>query len=958
LAIQWYLNELDAIQEDTREGQELMKRSLFILFLTFLITPFVFYGAFRAVTGSKNDVADWLPASYEETKTLGWFREHFVADQFIIISWEGCELGDKDQVAVKDDPRINKLADALRKQTLKPADGSPEFNCFKQITTARGVLNELTAPPTELKYAEAVKRLQGSLIGPDGKQTCLIATLSDKANKQLRFIVGRPIERKLTLKKKIITPLFLALAEAGITKEEVRLGGPPIDNVAIDEEGEKTLLQLALLSGGFGLGLTWWSLRSIRMTFVVFGCGVLCAVMSLATVWLAGSSMDAILMSMPALIYVLAVSGAIHVLNYYREAIMDHGFEGAVQRARVHAFKPAFLCSITTGIGLASLGLSDIIPIGKFGIFSAISMFSMLIVLFVVLPAILELWPWYPKELFADKAKLAEAKKQKKVAPTNQKVTWRNWALATQRHHLVVMFGCFAVIGVLCLGLPRVTTTIDLLKLFSNDARILQDYRWFEESLGRLVPMELVVRFPTSARQEELPPGSQPGQKLKTLSFLERLETVGRLQAAIQKRLGSEGEDLVGATMSAVTFAPDLGSGANGFLNNTIRYVVSEEMAEHRAQLERSGYLAMDKKTNEELWRISVRVAAFHDFDHGELVGHLKAAIDPVLATQQASLVAVKSLVAQSGELPAGSRVLIWSNEAQRQQAADLAGTLQKKRIKVERLEKPFEMVTAKQAEILKKYDGVIVSDDVDTTAQIQLTRAGVNVLGHLRSTYNMAADRNSVGDVVFTGVVPIVYKAQQALLDSLVQSTWWSFATITPLIMFICRGVFAGAVAMLPNVLPILVVFGGMGWLGIPVDIGSMMAASIALGVAVDDTIHYLTWFREDLEVLRDRDQAVISAYTRCATPTLQAALVNGLGLSVFAVSSFTPTARFGWLMLTILVAGVVAELVMLPSLLFSPLGRAFVEPDKRKRWIPRLHWGSRAKTAAPPLAGQTVES
>jgi predicted RND superfamily exporter protein len=155
-----------------------------------------------------------------------------------------------------------------------------------------------------------------------------------------------------------------------------------------------------------------------------------------------------------------------------------------------------------------------------------------------------------------------------------------------------------------------------------------------------------------------------------------------------------------------------------------------------------------------------------------------------------------------------------------------------------------------------------------------------------------------------------------------------------------------------------VLVVFGGMGWLDIYVDIGSMMAASIALGVAVDDTIHYLAWFREDLEKTQDRKQATVLAYSRCATPTLQAALVNGLGLSVFAVSSFTPTSRFGWLMLTILVAGVVAELIMLPSLLFSPLGKAFELPTKRKRWIPKLHWGRQTKNQpTATLVGQTAE-
>jgi predicted RND superfamily exporter protein len=105
-------------------------------------------------------------------------------------------------------------------------------------------------------------------------------------------------------------------------------------------------------------------------------------------------------------------------------------------------------------------------------------------------------------------------------------------------------------------------------------------------------------------------------------------------------------------------------------------------------------------------------------------------------------------------------------------------------------------------------------------------------------------------------------------------------------------------------------------------------MAASIALGVAVDDTIHYLTWYREGLNTLRDRHKAIDYAYRRCAAPTLQAALISGLGLAVFTLSTFTPTQRMGWLMMTILIAGVVAELVMMPAILAGPLGKAFKVP------------------------------
>jgi predicted RND superfamily exporter protein len=181
----------------------------------------------------------------------------------------------------------------------------------------------------------------------------------------------------------------------------------------------------------------------------------------------------------------------------------------------------------------------------------------------------------------------------------------------------------------------------------------------------------------------------------------------------------------------------------------------------------------------------------------------------------------------------------------------------------------------------------------------------------------------------VYTGIVPIVYKAQRMLLQSLIESTFWSIITITPLLMWIARSMSAGIVSMLPNVLPILMVFGGMGWLGIDVDVGSMMTA--ALGVAVDDTQHYLNWFREELDRLGDRKKAILAAYKHCATPTIQAAVISGLGLSVFATSTFAPTQRFGMLMLVILWLGVVAELIYFPALLAGPLGSVF-KPRKKK--------------------------
>jgi predicted RND superfamily exporter protein len=212
---------------------------------------------------------------------------------------------------------------------------------------------------------------------------------------------------------------------------------------------------------------------------------------------------------------------------------------------------------------------------------------------------------------------------------------------------------------------------------------------------------------------------------------------------------------------------------------------------------------------------------------------------------------------------------------------------------------------------------------------------------------------------VVYTGVVPLVYKAQRSLLDSLIWSTFWSFVTITPLMMFLSRNIIAGIVVMLPNILPVVMIFGGMGLLNIDVDVGSMMTASIALGVAVDDTIHFLTWYRKDFEQFGDRNRAILAAYGRCALPTMQAAIISGVGLSVFALSTFTPSQRFGYLMLAILFAGVVAELIMMPALLAGPLGR-FCNPRVSDKRSPvggsapaGKHSGSKPAADAEPPAG-----
>ncbi len=824
-----------------------------ILVVIGLLTPLIMYSAFRTVRSNSNRVQDWLPKSYVETGDLAYFREHFLGDQFVLISWDGCKLGGNpaDPHAERDDPRIERLAQALAPEGGHPADSMLHY--FKGVTTGRQMVDQLTNPPLSLPYAEAIKRLQGLVIGPDGRQTCVLVSLTDDASTHFRELIGRG-DTKLIKSRNKLGVLFEVLAACGIEKDSVHLGGPPVDNVSIDEEGERTLVRLALLSGAFGLFLSWWSLRSVKLTLIVFACGLLSAGLGLAAVHWTGQTADAVLMSMPSMIYVLAISGAVHLINYYREQVNNRGVEGAAGRALRMGWWPTCLCSVTTAFGLLALLASDLVPIRKFGGYSALGIMLALTVLFVYLPAALEVWPikrWVPPEGEQPPPSPEMAEETSSGAVDLHGALdrfWQRFGRFVIRWNGWVTSACLVLSVVFAVGAFRIRTSIDLLELFDSDARILQDYRWLEENVGRLVPMEIVIKFREGARVRD--DRQRPDDP--RYSLVERMAIVSQVQSVLEQRFGERGENIIGPSLSAVTFVPPLPKQKTG-VSSVVRTTVTNKLLQQSYDdLVATGYLRVDPVDNTELWRISVRVAAFQKVDYGAFADEVRALVEP-LAHQYS---------------------------------------------------KPW------------------------------------------------ASTRTSMVSAMFTGVVPIVYKAQRALLTSLVESTVWSFLTITPLLMFVCRGLAAGIVAMLPNVLPILVVFGGMGWLDYPVTIGSMMAASIALGVAVDDTIHYLTWFREDLLRGSTRKISILVAYRRCGTPTLQAALINGLGLSVFAVSTFTPTREFGLLMLTILLAGGVAELIMTPAFLAGPLGLVF--RPKPNRLLPLLkNWQQSLRRLTRESAG-----
>ena len=184
-----------------------------------------------------------------------------------------------------------------------------------------------------------------------------------------------------------------------------------------------------------------------------------------------------------------------------------------------------------------------------------------------------------------------------------------------------------------------------------------------------------------------------------------------------------------------------------------------------------------------------------------------------------------------------------------------------------------------------------------------------------------------------FTGIMPLIHTVQQTILEDLLRSFLSAFALVAIVMMIVLRSARAGLLAMVPNLFPIVVVFGGMAWLGIPIDIGSVMTASVALGIAVDDTVHLIVWYRRAISEGYCRVSAVEQTLRHSGRAMLQTTLICGIGLLVFAFADFVPTQRFGLLMAALLAAALLGDLILLPALLACPLGRCFI---RRGRIVP----------------------
>lgn len=164
-------------------------------------------------------------------------------------------------------------------------------------------------------------------------------------------------------------------------------------------------------------------------------------------------------------------------------------------------------------------------------------------------------------------------------------------------------------------------------------------------------------------------------------------------------------------------------------------------------------------------------------------------------------------------------------------------------------------------------------------------------------------------------------YVLLNQLIESLLRDQWITFsvAAVAILVMmaFAFRSVSLALVTLIPNALPVLLLFGAMGLLGVKVNMGAAMIAAVSLGLSVDGSIHYvMSYLRERREGV-SMNEALVSVQNTVGRAAIFATLALVVGFSTLCFSEFIPTIYFGTLVSLSMIGGLVGNLLVLPLLI-----------------------------------------
>lgn len=240
----------------------------------------------------------------------------------------------------------------------------------------------------------------------------------------------------------------------------------------------------------------------------------------------------------------------------------------------------------------------------------------------------------------------------------------------------------------------------------------------------------------------------------------------------------------------------------------------------------------------------------------------------------------------------------------------------------------------SKQSKTAKQKGNVLnsmVSRFIDSNKQVARISANMKDVGTVKLPFILDSIRgkaNTIFDsahykVTFTGSTVTFLEGSSYIIAGLGESIFWAFILIAIAMLYLFRSWRIMLCSLIPNVIPLLVTAGVMGWAGISIKPSTVLVFSVALGIAIDVTIRFLINFKQELPRSNDIDTTLKQTISHTGISIIYTSLVLVAGFVIFIFSQFAGTESLGWLTSLTLAVATLTNLVLLPVLIKSLAGK-----------------------------------
>ncbi len=888
--------------------RKILKHNKLILVIISLITLFFIFQLPK--TEINNDIKVFLPDDHPTKMSNNQLDDIFGENDSIVtaVKFKKGEIFDPSNLE-----KLSKLSTELEK--ISEVD---EVTSLTNVDYIEGssegmIVEELVEElPKNNEASRKVKNkilnwdlYENNLYSDDFKSTQVLISLNDGLNNEEKEKAYYQIKELSNNYKDNNTEIYIA----GATAVNVLMGHSMLEDI-------KYLIPfiIAVLI----LVLYLFFKRSLAVALILMTV-IISSTWSIGLMAFLGINLTLVSTVIPVLLIAVGSAYGIHILSHYYDYLNEYQGEISVSEQKELVFKTVdkmgkavFLAALTTVAGFGSLASSEIVPIKSFGIFTAIGIAAAFIVALFLIPSLLIIIADYKDDF---KTKNTET-------PEFKSLLEKMHNFYSKRRISMIIIAILILSGSF-MGFEDIIVDTPLIEMFKEDTEIRQADDFINDNFSGTSIMRVMVEgeergdlnHPDILTQMDglqkhlVSHFDEVGKASSITDYIKRMNQVmnypeEEISEASSTAQENNQEITDGSETSSSFYEEDEGTEetTSSFYNETEKnsgedtssFYQSENKKESDSQSERELLKGPDKEKN---------------ISEYEFIQLLNAALTR----------------AEKEDINAKELVELLEAEMNYQAAAyyEIPADLEK-----------YGAASKQNLQNLISQYLLLYSGSVDDLINDQLEPDKAQMLIQLNDPSNLVAERvraeiydysDNFPDkykLTVTGNATMALEANNLIVNSQTKSIIISFIIVFLIVAISFKSIIAGFYGIIPLAFSLIINFGLMGHLGIRLDVGTAMVASIAIGIGVDYTIHFLHSYHS--ERLKENDLHLVTQ--RTLTTTGKAIIFNAIsvaaGFLVLLFSNFYPLIYLGFLIAVTMFTSSIASLTILPLLLnlFKP--------------------------------------